>query len=109
MRLGVGNSGSGGFGEGRGGGLGSTPYSGPVRWDYIPEADPNSPLEGGANIQFDQNFLKDCIKLRKFWAVGEGDALQFGQNFLKDCKKFRKFWAVGRRAPRSATAFCIYR
>ena len=43
----------------------------------IAEADPGfpigggtSPLRGGANIQFPKTFQKNCMKLRKFWAVG---------------------------------------
>ena len=29
-----------------------------------------NPPEGGANLQFCHNFPKNCMKLRKFWAVG---------------------------------------
>ena len=33
-------------------------------------ADPGFPVGGGANLQVCHNFPKNCMKLRKFWAVG---------------------------------------
>ena len=49
-----------------------------VSTKYSPGADPGFPVGGGANPPGGRqhmilpNFMKNCMKLRKFWAVGGG-------------------------------------